>query len=171
MSAISHGWRFPRPERRFANQNENPDWSDASAMAKPPPLISKTPQLVWRCTIFQLSIGCKKLIKVRLQKELTLYEFVFSEYNPGMIKSMIPMSIAGTPSLIKPGSGNHSIQPGIKPGSLKIHAIASTKNEMLTIPSSSLKPDNKSISDKIAIQDSFWSNGLFEWCHWRHVTS
>ena len=72
-----------------------------------------------------------------------------------MIKSMIPISIAGTPSLINPGSGNHSIQPGIKPGSLKIHAIASTKNAMLTTPSSSLKPVNKSISDKIAISESF----------------
>ena len=84
-----------------------------------------------------------------------MYEFVSWENNPGMIKSMIPISIAGTPSLINPGSGNHSIQPGIKPGSLKIHAMASTKNEMLTIPSSSLKADNKSISDKIAISDSF----------------
>ena len=84
-----------------------------------------------------------------------MYEFVSSENNPGMIKSMIPISIAGTPSLINPGSGNHSIQPGIKPGSLKIHAIASTKNAMLTTPSSSLKPVNKSISDKIAISESF----------------
>ena len=93
---------------------------------------------------------------------LTLYEFVSSEYNPGMIKSMIPMSIAGTPSLINPGSGNHSIQPGIKPGSLKIHAIARTKNEMLTIPSSIVKPDSKSISDKMAIFDSFKFDCIFD---------
>ena len=79
-----------------------------------------------------------------------------------MIKSMIPMSIAGTPSLINPGSGNHSIQPGIKPGSLKIHAIARTKNEMLTIPSSIVKPDSKSISDKMAIFDSLKFDCIFD---------
>ena len=70
-----------------------------------------------------------------------------------MIKSIIPMSMAGTPSLIKPGSGNHSIQPGINPGSLKIHAIARTKNETLTMPSSNLKLVRRSISDKIAFWD------------------